>query len=91
MGEVLPSDPASTCSVSDTRAERGAKSQSEWEGAMFNQGPLLSPGSSPLGVKKLGRRMGKAVALAGEKLSKAAENFPAGGSPSHSPIIPSRW
>lgn len=59
---------------------------------MSKQGPMSSPESCPLGVKKLGLGMmkGKAVALEREELSKATEDFPAGVSPSQSPIIQSR-
>lgn len=54
---------------------------------MFKQGPVSSSDSCPLGVKKLGVGMmkGKAVASAREKLSKAAEDSPAGVSPSQAP------
>lgn len=58
---------------------------------MFKQGPMSSSDSCPLEVRKLGIGMmkGKAVASARGKLSKAAEDFPAGVSPSQSPIIQS--
>lgn len=86
------SDPALKGPVSGTRTVPGERSTSLKGKGAIKQGPMSSPDSCPLGLKKMGVGMmkGKAVASGREELSKAAEDFPSGVSPSQSPVIQSR-